>query len=299
MANWFDFLNKEKTVLRKHYDLKLLTTSGNNSGDSGVGEFLCNSSFSSLSSSLSNSQNPNQQPISSSQLLASLSVASLANISIFENEEYFSYYHKLLQQFNFIEFNLTSFNVNHEKYEISCFGLLPPTPHVSSHKQKPAIPSKKPANNSSQKRSSNTTQQQSSNTATLPTSPSTPSTLNTSTSNTGVLKSISKRFNIKSWFSNGNQNASSNTVNQSATNLKTSQSSTSNKLGQTTPPPSMNKLSIYDTTPTTKCCQNITQSKTLSKAHHAGTKPKEMNKASNLSLMKHSLSEPSLNALIN
>lgn len=296
MANWFDFLNKDKSVLRKHYDLKLPSSNSANSGDSGVGEFLCHSdSTSSLASSLSHSQN-HAQLVNSSQILASLSITSLANVSIFENEEYFSYYHKLLQQFNFIELNLTSFNVNHEKYELSCLGMPPSPP---SAKPKPAIPTRKP-NTSQQRRASNTQHhQQKPNHATIPSSPSTPNPLNASTSNNnhnnGVFKSISKKFNIKSWFSHNNNGNSSD--------LKTSQSSQaplSNKLGQTTPPPSMNKLSLYETTPTTKCCQNISAPKTVDRGQNSKSKNQSKNSqaAPVLSLMKHSLSEPSLNALI-
>lgn len=292
MANWFDFLNKDKSVLRKHYDLKLPSSNSANSGDSGVGEFLSTSdSTSSLASSLSHSQN-HAQLVSSQQILASLSITSLANVSIFENEEYFSYYHKLLQQFNFIELNLTSFNVNHEKYELSCLGMpaSPPTP-----KQKPAIPTRRP-NNSQQRRGSNTLQQQQ---ATIPTSPSTPLNTSTSNANNGVFKSISKKFNIKSWFSHNNNGSG----NGNSSDLKTSQSSQaplSNKFGQTTPPPSMSKLSLYETTPTTKCCQNISQPKTVGRGHNSKAKNHSKNSqaAPVLSLMKHSLSEPSLNALI-
>lgn len=297
MANWFDFLNKDKSVLRKHYDLKLPSSNSANSGDSGVGEFLSTSdSTSSLASSLSHSQN-HAQLVNSSQILASLSITSLANVSIFENEEYFSYYHKLLQQFNFIELNLTSFNVNHEKYELSCLGMppSPPTP-----KQKPAIPTRKPNNSQQQQRhGSNNLPQQN---ATTPTSA--PMPLNTSANNTnnnGVFKSISKKFNIKSWFSHSNNNNGSGNGNSS--DLKTSQSSQvplSNKFGQTTPPPSMSKLSLYETTPTTKCCQNISQPKTIGRGHNSKSKNHSKNSqaAPVLSLMKHSLSEPSLNALI-
>ena len=62
MANWFEYLNKDKLVLKKYYDLKLISSNSNNSGDSGVGDFICMSaSSSSTNSSLSVSthNNPN------------------------------------------------------------------------------------------------------------------------------------------------------------------------------------------------------------------------------------------------
>ena len=100
--------------------MKLLSSNSNNSGDSGVGDFICMSASSSSSSSLSvsqnnvhmnfgnNNNNNNNASLTNTgyNLIASLSLTSLANVSIFENEEYFSYFHKLIQQFNFIEFNL-------------------------------------------------------------------------------------------------------------------------------------------------------------------------------------------------
>lgn len=319
VANWFEYLNKDKNVLKKYYDLKFSSSSSNNSGDSGVGEFLCTSGSSSLSSSLSLSQNHNTNPVNSSNLLASLSVTSLQNVSIFENEEYFNYYHKLLQQFNFIEFNLTSFNVNHEKYILSA-GMLSPPPSTSSERknnqkqvnaQKPAIPIRKPNSN---KRNNNSNHSQNHNT--LPNSLSTPNAaqLNTSTNNNGVLKSISKRFNIKSWFSNSSNHSNTNNVVASPglkqKQILSSQSSTSqsssaslhkqqapkfqNSIPKTPPQSTTTKLSYYDTTPTSNCCQNISHL-----AKHGQNQNKHKPHASSTSLMKHSLSEPSLNALIN
>ncbi len=310
MANWFEYLNREKSILKKHYDLKLPTA---NSGDSGVGELLSTSGSSSFSSSISSSQNIQNNSskfLNSSNLLASLSVTSLANVSIFENEEYFNYYHKLLQQFSFIDFNLTSFNINHEKYVISSncgtIQLTPPPSKLSERnhdkKAKPAVPVRKPS-----------LSQTGTNFNTIPNSFSSPlpthlSTTNGNNNGNGVLKSISKRFNIKSWFSsNSNNNNSVNSPNSKRKEILASQSTVSQvstnsgnhrNFGQTTPPSQSNKLSLYETPPT-KCCQNISQ---LAKQNQAkmnkNERPKNFN-FSNKSLMKHSLSEPSLNALIN
>jgi len=311
MANWFEYLNKEKSILKKHYDLKLPTA---NSGDSGVGEFLCTSGTSSFSSSLSSSQNiqNNANLLNSSSLLASLSVTSLANVSIFENEEYFNYYHKLLQQFTLIEFSITSFNVNHEKYVLNSgcdtLSLLSPPPSTLSErnhekKVKPAVPLRKP--------NMPTLTQTNNRLATLPNSLSSPlpthlSTSNGTNSGNGVLKSISKRFNIKSWFSNSNDSPNLKrkeflSSQSTASQVSTNSGNASNNMGQTTPPQQSNKLSLYETPPT-KCCQNITQ---LAKQHqlkvNKNGRHHNLNNLNNTnaSLMKHSLSEPSLNALIN
>ena len=123
-------------------------------------------------------------------------------------------------------------------------------------------------------------------------------------STNGVLKSISKRFNIKSWFSNTNGN-NSPSMKQKEVILSTTSISqgsfNSNKNGQRvnhiqTTPPQSNKLSLYDTTPTSKCCQNFKQ---IPKYNQSNEQKKLGNTKSSNSVMKHSLSEPTLNAIIN
>ena len=277
---------------------------------------MCTSGSSSFSStlSLSNtkphaSHNTFSNLINSSHLLASLSVTSLANVSIFENEEYFNYFHKLLQQFNFIDFNLKVLSENVKPQQSPPAHLIipnaPPTPPPTG--PKPHVSSR--MKSSSNRRGSNTPQPFTNAHHALPSSPSTP--IASVHNHNGVLKSISKRFNIKSWFSSNNGTQSSSAVGQKQQqpqqpNVLSSQSYVSQTSAtsfnkpvnfknaiQSTPPTSRHDMQPPNyTTPTATCCYNQSLVKKLTQHHSHSTS------ASN-NLMKHSLSEPSLNAIMN
>ena len=84
-------------MLKNFYAFKNLSSLlNNNSGDSGVSGV--SSEFMMTNSALTN------------QNKTDFAYSSLVNVSLFENEEYFSYFYKLVEQFGFIEFNLKLIN---------------------------------------------------------------------------------------------------------------------------------------------------------------------------------------------
>jgi hypothetical protein len=118
MANWFVYLYKNKDLLKNFYDFKHAPQANshrnNQSGDSGMGaEFMNASALSTASSLLSNHNIAmlSQKGFKSADN-NNVMVTSLSNVSIFENEEYFAYFHKLVEQFSYIEFNLKLFRDN-------------------------------------------------------------------------------------------------------------------------------------------------------------------------------------------
>ena len=272
-------MNKDKTIIKKFYDLKAPISNIN--GDSGVGDFICMSgSSSSTNSSLSNHMN--FQQTTTANLIASLSLNSLANVSIFENEEYFSYFSKLLQQFNFIEFNL-KISKQMDKSITQRSSSPATTPKPAKYPQSP------------RKSSSSLSRHHTQPITSIPISPSTPHNFTHNSnqqqhhhqSSNNVFKNISKRFNIKSWFTSSSQ--------QNATNSNTLPNYQPNQPNMKSPQVSSQQY-VYK-----KASQAPTTNKLV------GTKSKgasplvstPFNKLLNSNqLMKHSCSEPSLNEII-
>lgn len=253
-------MNRDKSFLRTFYDLKLPSSSSNNSGDSGVGEFF----YASTSSSSSSVSLPSANQ---SHLLASLSVASLANVSVFENEEFFNYFIKLLQQFNFIDFNL---KILQDAKPID----LP----------KPMAPVRKTS--ISQRRGSNIEPH-------VIQSPSAPLAVHTLPANTNNsinhqnnhnkqqdggfnLKNISKKFNIKSWFT-------SNTPSPKLPNPISTSSQATNVIKRQKPTNIRNQQTPAESP------RNVNKS-SHQLARNASTNSNNP--------MKHSMSEPSLKAIL-
>jgi hypothetical protein len=156
LANWFEYLYKDRNLLREYYDLKQISTgSSNDSGVGGIEGYLYPSTPSSINSSatfsitannsnsntiLLKNNNPNNVDDSfinskydNTNLIASLSLASLNNVSIFENEEYFNYFHKLVQQFNYIDLNLKI--LNDQTFLVRQSFLQPATQQSNVHNQ--------------------------------------------------------------------------------------------------------------------------------------------------------------------
>lgn len=187
-------------------------------------------------------------------LLASLSVNSLTNVSIFENEEYFSYFHKLIQQFSFIDFNLKIYNGTTTNAATTLIDKKTPnnTPntHQSSpltktqsttlplssfqqvleYKSKPLAPVRKTSRSSSIKKS---------NTANLAAT----LTMTPSSSISSAISSLANYQNsphtrshsgfnlkhkIKSWFTNNTNtnNNNNNTVNHNTSSTSSNSSNT-------------------------------------------------------------------------
>jgi hypothetical protein len=180
-------------------------------------------------------------------LLASLSVNSLANVCIFENEEYFSYFHKLIQQFSFIDFNIKIYNGNNSqtlekktqdptKTPTTTPTLPPPPPPLSSfqqvleYKSKPLAPVRKTSRSSSIKKS---------NTVNLATT----LTLTPSSSISSAISNLANYQNsphtrshsgfnlknkIKSWFTANTNNHNTSTTSSNSSNTIISSVSSSN-----------------------------------------------------------------------
>ena len=301
-------MNRDKGTLKKYYDLKLLSSNSNNSGDSGVGDFICMSASSSSNSSMSVSQNNaygTLSGITSSMantgynLIASLSLTSLANVSIFENEEYFCYFHKLIQQFNFIEFNL---KISKEKQEVKQHSQ-PKINQTPSTSQK--TPSSKRRNSNTQPPVQQLQQQQlplpqQYNTTKQPsmtTSPSAPNpnisfnnnNNNSTNSSHSVfnLKNISKRLNIKSWFSSSQQPQPASTDGHQNSTLP---SISSHNLKHGTGSQTLKQKSSSQAQ-----ASSSSSKMTVKTSKNKGPINKLLNSSN---LMKHSLSEPSLNELM-
>jgi hypothetical protein len=114
MANWFVHLNKNKDILKNFYEFKHQTGSvrNNQSGDSGMGADFMNASLLSAASSLLSNNNIASLAALKPSKSSDVMITSLSNVSIFESEEYFSYFHKLVEQFSYIDFNLKLFKDN-------------------------------------------------------------------------------------------------------------------------------------------------------------------------------------------
>lgn len=303
-------------------------------------EFMYASTSSSTCSSLSlsatqpssiNFTNLNESPFN---------LTSLVNVSIFENEEYFNYFHKLLQQFNFIEINFKLQQTIQQQQQQQHIPQpqqpkitkprIEPKPQLHTLKQaqnpKPILNSKPnnqvpvvPLRKSTVARNiSNANQQRPSQT--LAQSKSTPFSVNNQTSNainhtngSGFnLKNISKRLNIKSWFTSSNSGSNSNIPSSaSQTNFNSNSNANSQRIGavKTLAPNTrlMNTTATTATHPpiTAKRVSNLNSRNGTRLANNSGVLGSGVgalineHKYSNKSLMKHSMSEPSLNAILN
>lgn len=338
LANWFEHVNRDRNLVKTFYDLKNCLTSSNktlannSSGDSGMGnEFMqISTSSSTCSSSLSTSMTQQSPNLVINE--ANFNVKSLASISIFENDEYFSYFHKVLQQFNLIDIKLNSHQndqppqtqakptppppppnppqpLQHTKPH------APPTPVVSRFKQMDTkttlnrnhIP--KPVQSNYQNVQNGQTIVKKS--VTSLNNQSNSGLLNHHQSGTQAhhshsgfnLKNISKRFNIKSWFTSSNSNsnipssASHNTFTSNTIQSNTSATQSNSRL----------PIGIKTLTPTNR----FNNSKKHTRRDSSALKVCDVNGSGVLdsgvgalisnnttNLMKHSLSEPSLNAIL-
>ncbi len=276
-----------------------------------------NSSFTNAITINNSTNNNNNNNNNGYNLIASLSLTSLANVSIFENEEYFSYFNKLMEQFNFIEFNLTiskDKTFNQKVYNTTSNNTNNNNVNITEQVKI------KPARKSSSSLSRNDSSQGQKSMQSITTSPSTPNATisynnnnNNNNNNHSVfnLKNISKRLNIKSWFTSS---SSSNTQQQSQPkqysnstlpsmsmhNMK-QHTKSSNTLGFN----SNNKPKLPNTAPQVITSQQqqpqhqvFKKASKLNNKNNKGSNNNNLKKLNATSLMKHSLSEPSLNEVI-
>lgn len=320
-------MNRDKNLLKSFYDFKqCLTKKGlgnNSSGDSGMGtEFMQISTSSSNSSSLSISTNNFQLP-NPSVNEANFNVKSLSNVSVFENEEYFSYFHKLLLQFNQLELKLQTHGnenvnpkiqpaqtpLNQEKEKVS----LSPAPQLQKSPliQTPII--QRPRNmDSRQFNNRNHIPKPVNNNlhSNIPKSSTNVYHTGSSHNHSGAnhthsgfnIKNISKRFNIKSWFtsSNSNSNIPTSASHNNFTTHNVNSSGSRLPFGIKTLTPSNRnenknskenvKKKLNRESNATKCCD-------VNTTGVLGSGVGALCNNSN-SFMKHSLSEPSLNAIL-
>jgi hypothetical protein len=380
LANFFDSLNRDKQLLRAYYDLKMVSSMSHNaSGDSGL---MSNSNSSSLSTSSmyggvngSGSVADNSGPSNDSSTSLSI-IESLNNVSIFENDEYFSYLHKLLQQFSYIDFNLQIFKdqsppisqqqvrgnsikatrskSHHTEARTPTMAKLvgdnskpiPPQRRISSSKRngvyEPTTLLSKYNFNPSGIEAKNSNFNKSSHTITSSTDISTnklndkhlPSTPNVGSkidySNTFTLKNISKKLNIKSWFSSSNStnshlnsqqqvNGTTNVSKQSSSKQNTnfqrlnhhlqpsatisnhflsSQSSIS-QMGSSSGSSSFSGNNGRKGNAPVAPSTTTTTTKSNKYKLNSIKKQQQLNINETKNQMKHSLSEPSLNEIVN
>jgi hypothetical protein len=275
---------------------------------------------SSISSSTSSSCNGTESQIKGKKLNSS---PSLANISIFENEEYFAYFHKLLEQFNYMDFNLNLLkeisNVKQEFPSVinnsmtnassTTFSNSKTTTSSSNYdssnktnfNKKPIAPSRKlsarrgsnvaqpgPANTTMSSNSSQNTKNSTNNSINqLNNFPG-----NNSNSSGFNFKSISKKFNIKSWFTSSNSY-----INQQSKNQFPTSSSNNHILKTNSKLTLQNPIRAYDTSDSNS--SHVQEKYTNKKSYRNIVGGLTItNKRNSDSSMKHSLSEPSINALI-
>lgn len=362
-------------MLKLYYEFKHMSasTSGNlanNNGDSGVssefgggggvvtgGGLYASTSSSCSSISLSNPQIANKQtggdPTGKNNNQSTSQLTSLANVSIFENDEYFAYFYKLVQQFNFIDFNFKLFkdenNNNHtpknttgSKVSVdSTMKIEPPqlpassttiqyanisSVNTTSSSNASKISTGSSSNNrkllkKEQQRSQLISQQQQQQPAPNHYSQFNPN--NSNNNNNGFnLKNITKRLNIKSWFTSSS--GSSGAVNDSNSPVAYSNSHSNTNLAQIIPkgqsghrlnqnqnqsqnmPTNSKPLNSSKTPFNTKSGQAGTGGGilgsgvgTLVKNHNHHHHHHHLQNDTINNLMKHSLSEPSLNSIIN
>ncbi|CAF0867022.1 unnamed protein product [Brachionus calyciflorus] len=331
LANWFDHINRDKNLLKTFYEFKqnFKNLANNSSGDSGMGnEFMqISTSSSTCSSSLSNSMTQNQSPLVNINE-SNFNVKSLSNVSVFENDEYFSYFHKLLQQFNQIEIKLHTpqhselpTKPNHpptppppppllqqkppqqqSNIQQTVKSQAPPTPNINRLKQpetksilnrnhipKPVLQNNPNVQNHKKSNSNLSNQQNLVNHH---------QTGSSNHSNGGFnLKNISKRFNIKSWFTSHTHSNS---------NIPIPTSASHNNFASTTGTNSRLPIGIKTLAPNTSRFGNKKNTRRDSSVLKvcdgngvlgSGVGALISNNSSN-NLMKHSLSEPSLNKIL-
>lgn len=328
LANWFDMLNRDKNLLRIYYDFKSgnlttattpTTSNANTSGDSGVSsEFMYASHASShsptpttsqscsMSSNISSSNQHQQNTPANNNNGQIYELTSLANVSVFEHDEYFSYFLKLIQQFHSIDFHIRLNSTSAPATttatitQTSTAATLPPQP--------PAHPSSKhlATSNSFQQTSHMMMKQQQqqqlpgyNNHAANSSGGSTTSTGSTSAFN---LKNISRRLNIKSWFTSSSNMAvvtapaaTSSSKHQSTTTLFKNSNATARLTNFTQQ--HKHKMAAAERAGnlgTGVGCALVAQQQAAN-----GVNNNNNNNHTGADLMKHSLSEPSLNAIIN
>lgn len=275
MANWFDYLNKNKDLLNNFYDLRhqssLSLNKNNSSGDSGVGGEFMNASI--LSSTSSLTLNHAIKPPTSSV------VNSLANVSVFENDEYFHYFLKLLEQFDFVSLNARHFidmkissqqarkKPNFNNQTLSTDQTFK-SQQVAESQMNYLLENHLKTSNSSEPasriKSSYNISGSSNSTSSSTTSNTTPNGFN--------LKNISKKLNIKSWF--GSSGSGASTPQNVTKNKISTAATTSNIAGY------MRETGVAPKT-----------SRTMNTLSRRGI----MVHDDNDSLMKHSMSESNLN----
>ena len=232
LGRFFKYLKKERNLLNRFYDLKypppktgakhsakVLTSSDSSSSVE---------SLTTIVESVATSATDKSSAVSSPSILS-----SLANVSIFENDDYFDYFYKTLEQFNTVEINIESLRevdsvLDHTNTSSSNSGSDTHVKQFRSHTAQSSVPkfgganrfnmaekgelsgpgSKKLINDSKSFNNLATAAgQQSQQTNT----------------NGFILKNISKRLNIKSWFASSS-NANSNGQVTSPPQLSSTQS---------------------------------------------------------------------------
>lgn len=298
LANWFEFLDKNRNLLKSYYDLK---ANAETKSDESTENFQTsiNSSFS-TSLNLMDSKCKNNN-------LSSSSIKICSNISVFENEEYFNYFYRLLQQLDLIDFDLQLLRkISQIKYEITSMNNEGITnSHTGNNgvdlidnktenlSKKPFVPLRK----ISARRSSNNSRKIES--SIISNSPSINNEKVTSlnrinqvnscnNSSSGFnFKSISKKFNFKSWFTSSNSQLNQTSKHESAIdNFKHKSKSPHNLLTKPFPTTLTNQM------------QEKFSHKINNKNLGGVLNSNIFNKPFNENIMKHSLSEPSINALI-
>lgn len=284
-------------------------------------EFMQMSTSSSNSSSISISTNNFQLP-NPCVNEANFNVKNLSCVSIFENEEYFSYFHKLLLQFNQLELKLQTHGnetnatkiqpvqlqtpLNQEKEKVSLSPApQPPKPPLI---QTPII--QRPKHNDSRQFNNRNHIPKPINHnlhSNIPKSSTNVYHPGNSHNHSGAhhshsgfnLKNISKRFNIKSWFTSSTSN----------TNIPTSASHNNFTSHHVNSTGSRLSFGIKTLTPSNRN-ENKNSRENVKKKMNNATKCCDVNTTGVLgsgvgalcnnsnSFMKHSLSEPSLNAIL-
>lgn len=244
----------------------------------------------------------------SANLLASLSITSLANVSIFENDEYFNYFHKLMQQFSYVDFNLKLLKeetpLDNKRTQIaSSFSAQTIATPPSSAETSKTKPPEKPLPPT--RKSSSSSRRDSSETITTPVSTFGHHQPQPCHSTSGLLlKNIKSRFNIKSWFSSSHNHnniptsVSSSNIQSNTVNINTNGRGYGTVKAIAPPaPPTTRTLQNPAKSNNHKhnLARNICPNPTIGIGSGVGV----LISGNQNGLMKHSLSEPSLNALIN
>ena len=329
MANWFAYLNKERDLLRTYYELKNVANTTSNSGDSGLvidsSELFCmneSTSASSTSVASSSTSTANDATFTSKNVSKQNGKPHLLlnHLSIFEHEEYFNYFHNQLQLFNFIDADLiqlfkdTTFSIQQNQHQQQEQQQHPQTAqkpivisrnHVSINPQivveselqrhDTTLSNGSTDTSASSQRKSNKLKHHKSGEANdVNQPPATTTTTTTTTNHHGsnkILKHISKKLNIKGWFSSSSSGAASSSSSASQPHANGVIGASSSKpIG---PVKVFNAASSASNVPKSNNKKDKLSSKSPRHAKHASS-----SKATYSSMMKHSLSEPSINDLV-